>query len=818
VNQPIRSLSAPSLDVRQSLSALAECGALLNRRTFLAGAAVGSLGILNPPAYAETLRDVLFCCSGSDPIGCLRRRSYRVLVAFVETQLVSLWNGQPQDSAVAITEDLLRYTEHLERLYQVGICGALALIGIYSRQQTGRAFPTLSIPERMNLLNQGEYQSSRWYCPGERLYPLIRHELDYPLHAAVSGLSMLAKLVTNSRRPARMHINLVWSDICKLPERLVHVAPPPYPDLNIEYDVCIVGSGAGGAVMAARAAEAGKRVLLIEKGAWVSPSDLVERYPGPDGRPVIYPARCDVVLMRLYDRAGVDMAGTFEGLAEGNRLQLAFRHKRQQVRPRQLVNLLKASVVGGGPYVNNAIQLEIREETWNRWSELGPTGVTYQDFRARMQEVSQALGANRQASLDGAGNRSLLFARGAALADIGAEPVPVSITTDCDACGSDNSVDPFGSHTGGVHPYRPDGPNSYLMRALHPPDGGPPAQVAYEMKAIRFECGLDANGRLRSNCLVVEDRRPGAPGRPHQRGRHLRIRARQFVLAAAPVASTNILRSTMRHSGFTIPHLGDRFNANVGTAVYGVYDKPIIATTGGPPEPGITQVFFVERRQVTTESGTHVVEPVLENWFHFPGTVALALTGWFDHYARVMDKYNHISMAGMVVPTKVRPQNRVKPDGNVTLELDREEFELLVAGMRRIARIFLAAATTDNGVTIHLPTKGLLLDDHGRPRTIRSEADLDVALEEIRRRGPTFINMITSHLQGGNSLGRVTSRDTFRVMTQPYGEVENLYVADASIFPAGCETNPQLTVKALAMYAADAMLGTAEEIPVATDQ
>jgi hypothetical protein len=416
------------------------------------------------------------------------------------------------------------------------------------------------------------------------------------------------------------------------------------------------------------------------------------------------------------------------------------------------------------------------------------------------------VGANRQVSLDGAGNRSLVFARGSALADVGADPVPVSIIPGCDGCGSDNSVDPFGNHTGGVHPYRPDGPNSYLMRALH---AALPAQVAYQMKAIRFECGLrqaQPAGTLQSNCLVVEDLRSGASGHPRRRGPLLRIRARQFVLAAGPVASTNILRNTMRHGGFAIPHLGERFNANVATAVYGVYDKPIVDSAGSRPEPGITQVFFVERKQVTTQSGTQVVEPALENWFHFPGTVALALTGWFDTYAKVMNRYNHISTAGMVVPTKVRPQNRVKVDGKVTLELDREEFELLVAGMRRIARIFLAAATLDNGVTIYLPTKGLLLDEHCRPRTIRNEADLEVALEEIRRRGPSFISMLTTHLQGGNSLGHVTSRDTFRVMTQPHGQIENLYVADASIFPAGCETNPQLTVKALANYAADVML------------
>ncbi len=37
---------------------------------------------------------------------------------------------------------------------------------------------------------------------------------------------------------------------------------------NIEYDAVIVGSGCGGAVVAARLAEAGHRVIVVEKANW----------------------------------------------------------------------------------------------------------------------------------------------------------------------------------------------------------------------------------------------------------------------------------------------------------------------------------------------------------------------------------------------------------------------------------------------------------------------------------------------------------------------------------------------------------------------
>ncbi|MFK8112708.1 MAG: GMC family oxidoreductase N-terminal domain-containing protein [Rubripirellula sp.] len=722
------------------------------------------------------------------PLKVVYEKRFPTLVAIIRAQIDSLWCGRQGDSACEVAKEVLVYANHLPPRLQHGIAVALLWLDIYSVKHIGRRLHKLSSRDLRRVLNQGETPRAG------KGPPLILWDDDHLLHTAVSGLTMLGRLVIHSRQPARELIHFGWSEKCEDPSNVVQVDAPQQADLSTHYDVCIIGSGAGGATMANRLTAEGLRVLIMDIGDFVSPDALIQKVPQEDGSVCLAPPRSDEVLYRLYKDAAGQIAG---GLGQvDSKLQLVIPSQRKKIPVKQTVNVCQARVFGGGPYVNNAIHLPIPKFVYEEsWIGRQPTNVPYEQLSDLMTSINNELGVNQTVTESQISDRSMRFAQGCLALGEEVQPLPVAMRDSCFGCGSDNSVDSFGDHIGGIHPYSPTGPNSFLVQAMHNPS---PADVSYRTTARKIRVARDDAGSLRVKGVEV--------CRTEESGRrkNVTVTANEYVVAAGVGATTQLLGNALASARLRNRHVGKRLTANIGTAVYAMFDKPIWPSSSTRPEPGVTQCFLVDRRMVE-ENGEMVEEPALENWFHFPGTVALALTGWFQEFACTMRKFNHLSMSGIVVPTQVRPSNYVDTCGKFHLEFDCDEFELLLRGMKRIARIYFAAATPEDGVTLHLPTKAILMR-HGRPVRIRNMDDFDWALCQIRKRGPAFVNLLTTHAQGGSSLGDVTDPTTFQLMTECGERVENLTVSDASVFPAGCEINPQLTVKAMATLAAHQVL------------
>jgi choline dehydrogenase-like flavoprotein len=128
---------------------------------------------------------------------------------------------------------------------------------------------------------------------------------------------------------------------------------------------------------------------------------------------------------------------------------------------------------------------------------------------------------------------------------------------------------------------------------------------------------------------------------------------------------------------------------------------------------------------------------------------------------------------------------------DLVLELDPSELDRLKQGVVQLAGMYFAG-----GAESVIPSTAEPLPI----RRAQQQADTTRFLTQVT--GAAQLNLNTAHPQGGNRIGRHSGSSVVDPTFKIHG-VDNLFVADASVFPAGCGVNPQLTVMALAHLAAD---------------
>ncbi|HUM02613.1 MAG TPA: GMC family oxidoreductase, partial [Thermoanaerobaculia bacterium] len=543
-------------------------------------------------------------------------------------------------------------------------------------------------------------------------------------HDVVSLVARVSWLVIYSRDPARRQVG--FSLPPNLPATVDLPAPAP-ASLDAFYDVCVIGSGAGGALVAARLAEAGRDVLLVEEGPWVSPKD--------------HPVRDDRALALLYRNSGLQPAWPEAGHV----------FKKHGV---SFITVLQGRLVGGGPTVNNAIHLPIEKSRWTTWRDDFDFPVDWPDLAKSLQTVATDLGVSTIEMRNAMGERSKEFEAGARVLNLRVQDLPLSIRG-CVGCGGCNVGCRFGLKTGGLHGPRPEGAvRSYLERAL-----AAGVHVRSNLRAVRFEPEFLTRRIAAAVC------RDGTQG-----NREVAVKARSFVLAAGPIASSKILRK----SAFQIlSPVGKGVSANVVTPVFALLDHEI---PPGEKNPGVQMCVFVD------QGGR-----LLESWFHYPGSLAAALPGWLRDHADVMKAYRRLAICAAVVPTGTHGE--IGLGGDLVLSLSDAELAQMKEGVLGIADAFFAS-----GAEAVFP--GTM-----RPFTIRSaHRDEDKAAFRKLVAGPADLVQSTAHPQGGNALGRSAAKSVVSPEFHLF-DFDNLFVADTSLFPAGCYRNPQMTTMALAHLA-----------------
>ncbi len=156
--------------------------------------------------------------------------------------------------------------------------------------------------------------------------------------------------------------------------------PPPPPqvpkpihplaitkDTTLDVDVIVVGSGAGGGVVAAELAQAGKAVLVLEKGGYYNESDFDGREAG--------------MMPKLYLKRGLQATRDLS------------------------VALLAGSCLGGGTVVNWSTSFRAPDSVLQEWERnYGLSGFAGPEFASHYAAVEQRMGVNTDDSSPNANN------------------------------------------------------------------------------------------------------------------------------------------------------------------------------------------------------------------------------------------------------------------------------------------------------------------------------------------------------------------------------------------------------------------------------
>jgi choline dehydrogenase-like flavoprotein len=294
----------------------------------------------------------------------------------------------------------------------------------------------------------------------------------------------------------------------------------PEKDLFLEVDVCVVGSGAGGAVVAKELAEKGRSVALIEEGGYFGVKDF--------GREAL-----DIV-ESVYHNAGM-----------------------QTTLGWPCIVLPTGRAVGGTTVINSGTCFRLPEKVFARWeNEFGLEDLTPDALAPYFERVERHLHVSPVAE-EVLGNNSKIFRRGLEALGLKGAPLPRN-AEDCKGSG----MCCFGCPTDAKQSVH----LSYVPQAVQ---AGAKLFVRCRVETIIPK--LEHGGEVIARFL---DPSSGMPARK------LHVSAKAVVLAAGTLKTPYLLRKN--HIALHNPHVGRHLTIHPTGKIIGVFDEDVRAWEGVP--------------------------------------------------------------------------------------------------------------------------------------------------------------------------------------------------------------------------------------------
>jgi choline dehydrogenase-like flavoprotein len=574
-----------------------------------------------------------------------------------------------------------------------------------------------------------------------------------------------------------------------------------------QYDVVIIGSGAGGGIAAYVLSSAGLKVLVIEKGPWATPASF-----GDDE-------------LRFGDRNFIDEDSLIE--------PRTFRDSALEGDHTYVGSVLDVSrCVGGGSVHYGAVCFRFRPEDFAALSTYGAVPgaevanwpLTFEELLPYYQQVERLIGVagGRLAGTDGAGEPAPgewrtdpypmpghppnlpthLFEIAATELGLHPFPTPVAINNGtydgrpgCSYCG-------FCSGYACPIDAKGDVRVSALAKGI--------ATGNLTIRADTFVTGVevDAASSLATAVHYIDpDGNPGA------------VTATTVVIAASTVETPRLVLLSVRNgympaANVNLDVVGHHLMTHHFPGAVGWFSDRVDYWRGywsmrclddyyfGPPNALQDKLFGYGNVQTVGPSGG------ARSAFGTGGLVSLAKTvGWGPaHKTAMKELTGHLQFLSMIGQDPPVWTNTVDLDPTVTdvygmpvarITYSHHPNDLLVQG---VMMPLLTAVLAEMGATSTQEVVAM-----GVPTAIPEGTNQSIFHRNVGRGLPETLGGLVNHQMGTMRMGRDEDTSAVDASGRVWG-VQNLYVADASVFPTSGGYNPTLTIQAMAWRTAQAIL------------
>lgn len=266
----------------------------------------------------------------------------------------------------------------------------------------------------------------------------------------------------------------------------------------------------------------------------------------------------------------------------------------------------------------------------------------------------------------------------------------------------------------------------------------------------------------------------------------LQLRA-PIVVVAAGALNTPVL---LMRSGVSLRALGQNLFLHPTAVVAGTYRGQQIMPWVGPPQSVMSDEF-------AAYAGNYGFR--LETAPAHPGLIASALP-WFDgqdHRSR-MGQLAQTAFFIALVRDRASGRVRIGQNGRPIIEYSpgKLERELLSRGVQEASRVHWAAGADE------------VLTPHARKQCFKrksgSRAEIEKFCEQVSHEpvDHNWMALYSAHQMGTARMGSSESDAVCSAEGEVFG-VKNLFIADASTFPASSGVNPMLSIMALAKHTAE---------------